>query len=300
MVLNIADIIRWSLHKSPKNVAAMYEKLSPLMCGLTHGTMLNFGYWDKNHCTPALAQKNMCDMVADMARFGDSAHSCLTVLDVGCGMCSPAIYWKSLYPTLDIHCINTSYKQLHDAMLSGFMPTLGAKITDQTGTSEKSFWPNLTSATATMLPFTSKSADCIIALESAQHFNPLESFVAESKRILKDAGVLIVAIPVLVKKSFTRLGILNFTWASEHYTLEHAHQKIMDNGFQICDERLVGAHVYGPLADYYMSNRLDIRQSVKQMGYSMYLESMIMASMKKMKKTFDAGMIDYAILQCRI
>ena len=111
-MLSISDFILWSLRKNPKDVTAMYETLSPLMCNITHNTMLNFGYWDKSHNTPALAQKNMCRIIADIAGFSNSRH---TILDVGSGLCSPAMYWKSLYPNMDIHCINISFQQLHHA-----------------------------------------------------------------------------------------------------------------------------------------------------------------------------------------
>ena len=158
----------------------------------------------------------------------------------------------------------------------------------------------MTNATATVLPFASDCADYVIALESAQHFSPLEHFVAESKRVLTDSGSLVIAIPIVLKDyvTFARLGILNFTWASEHYTLKHIRKIIHNNGFHICDERLVGQSVYGPLANYYINNQIKINRLIKDMKYPSYMESVIIKSMKKMKKTSDSGIIDYAIMRC--
>lgn len=301
IVLGISDFILWSLRKNPKDIVAMYDALSPLMCGLANSTMLNFGYWDDIHDTPLLAQKNMCNVISNMAGFDDLNQPDYVVLDVGCGLCSPAAYWKSIYTKMNIHCINISYEQLHDAMLANCNDIAIRDV--NCNNSVTNLPANLINASAIMLPFASNSVNCIVALESAQHFNPFENFIAESKRLLIDNdGVLIIAIPVVMHKPliFAHLGILNFTWASEHYTLAYIHQKIRDGGFQICDQHLVGKQVYGPLANYYTTNRKDIKSSIKKMDYPAYLESVIMSSMKKMKKASDAGVIDYAIIKCKI
>ena len=45
------------------------------------------------------------------------------------------------------------------------------------------------------LPFDDKSFDIIYATESIEHFNSLDTFFAESARLLKDDGVLIITTP---------------------------------------------------------------------------------------------------------
>ena len=114
-MLGVLDVVLWSLRKSPGDVVRMYERLSPLMCGITGGSMLNFGYWDCAHGTPALAQDNMCRLVADAAELSAAATGRLTVLDVGSGLCAPAMYWARHYSGMDVFCVNTSYGQLHEA-----------------------------------------------------------------------------------------------------------------------------------------------------------------------------------------
>lgn len=313
-MLGVCDILKWSISRDPRSVAAMYDVLSPLMCGIAGSRMLNFGYWDDAHDSPALAQENMCGTVSDMAELGGR----LSVVDVGCGFCAPAAYWKRAHPELVLHCVNTSYAQLREASglygagdcnCNGRGRPFDAVPDDESGTAcddnhgdgAAPVALNSINSSATALPFASGSIDRIVALESAQHFRPLGSFVSECRRLLPEDGILTVAIPVVTQNRMTlaRLGILNFTWASEHYVLSHVRKTLHDCGFVISDERLVGDSVYGPLADYYRSNRHDIREAVRNMGYPSYLEQVMAISMRKMGRASSAGIIQYALLKCR-
>ncbi len=317
-MLGVYDILKWSVSRDPRSVAAMYDVLSPLMCGIAGSRMLNFGYWDDAHDTPALAQENMCGVVSDMAELGGP----LAVVDVGCGFCAPAAYWKRANPELVLHCVNTSYAQLRGASglsgagghgcngrrrPSGVVPDGESSAAckgdhgDGAASVEAPVALNAINSSATALPLASGSVDRIIALESAQHFRPLGSFVSECRRLLSEDGILAVAIPVVTRSRMTlaRLGILNFTWASEHYLLSYVRRTLHDCGFGISDERLVGDSVYGPLADYYLSNRRDIRKAVRDMGYPSYLEPVMAISMRKMGRASSAGIIQYALLKCR-
>lgn len=314
-MLGVYDILRWSVSRDPRSVAAMYDVLSPLMCGIAGSRMLNFGYWDDAHDTPALAQENMCGVVSEMAELGGP----LAVVDVGCGFCAPAAYWKRANPELAVYCVNTSYAQLRGASAcgagggngrmrhSGAVPDGEGSAAcrsdhgDGAASAEAPVALNVINSSATALPLASGSVDRIIALESAQHFRPLGSFASECRRLLSEDGILAVAIPVVTRGRMTsaRLGILNFTWASEHYPLPYVRQTLHGCGFEISDERLVGDSVYGPLADYYRSNRRDIRKAVRDMGYPSYLEQVMAISMRKMGRASSAGIIQYALLKCR-
>ena len=76
-------------------------------------------------------------------------------------------------------------------------------------------------STSTKLPFANDSFDRVLALESAQHFKPLSDFISESKRILTKSGLLVMAVPVIIgNPSIRKLGLLKFTWSSEHYGLD--------------------------------------------------------------------------------
>lgn len=353
-MLGILDVLRWSLRKSPRDVVAMYNALSPLMCHAAQTSMLNFGYWDAVHDTPALAQKKMCDVVASMADF-DSIKNGL-VLDVGSGLGAPAAYWRRRYPSLGIHCVNTSYVQLYESEkrhvcgCSLFCNCTCDACGIHNGSTSKSADAGSVccscncncsddddnnnsngggdddnnddtdsmricrctctgscsplsgiNASATLLPFAGSTADCVVSLESAQHFTPLEKFILECRRVLTSRGTVAMAIPVVLGRlASVKLGLLNFTWASEHYNLKHVCGVIRDAGFEIASQQLVGGSVYAPLAEYYRSNRADVRRLVSHLQYPSYIEPMIAASMESMRRASDSGLIEYALLKCRL
>ena len=109
-----------------------------------------------------------------------------------------------------------------------------------------------------------------------------------------------MAIPVTLNSaSISKLGILKFTWSSEHYNLDHIRQLITDYGFTISDQKLIGSSVYDPLADYYVNNRLDIKKSILQQ-YSPYVETILFKSIQKMRKASQEKIIDYVLLKCHL
>ncbi|MBI5860006.1 MAG: methyltransferase type 11, partial [Nitrosarchaeum sp.] len=129
---------------------------------------------------------------------------------------------------------------------------------------------------------------------------PLKDFISESKRILKSNGILTLALPVtLPSASFVKLGILKFTWSSEHYGLEHVRKLVMSNGFTIQNEKLIGKNVYDPLANYYIEHRDELKKSILQ-KYPKYVEKILYTSILKMKKASEQKIIDYVVLKCRI
>ena len=241
----------------------------------TGGSMLNFGYWSKNHSEPISAQKNLCVVFAEMAELSTG----LKVVDVGSGLGAPSKLWRDTYSDIDLYDVNINFKQLVD---SGF---------------EKNI--EFLNSTSTKLPFVDNSVDRVLALESAQHFKPLSDFVLESKRILKKSGLLVMAVPVTLEKpSFGKLGILKFTWSSEHYSLDYLKNLITASGFYISDEKLIGSNVYNPLADYYSKNRDALKMSILK-NYPSYVEKILFKSIQKMKKASEEKIIDYVLLKCQ-
>jgi len=242
----------------------------------TGGDMLNFGYWDGNGCKPIDAQRNLCSLVGEIAGLGSAS----SLIDVGSGLAAPAAKWKLDYNALDISCVNINYRQLlHANSLAGI---------------------SLVNATSTALPFANESADRVIALESAQHFRPFDRFVRECRRVLKPNGMLVIAMPVTMRqrsrlKELVSLGLLSFTWSSEHYRLGDVKSAIEENGFEISEVRLVGKRVYEPLTDYYMQNREQLREKVLK-EYSSSVEGILYKSLLKMRDVSKKGVIDYAII----
>ncbi len=109
-----------------------------------------------------------------------------------------------------------------------------------------------------------------------------------------------LALPVVILDSSIRnLGILKFTWSSEHYPLEYVKGLLKSNGFSIEKEELIGSRVYEPLAEYYVKNRSILKNSIKKQ-YPDFVEKVLYKSILKMKKASEEKIIDYAILKCHL
>lgn len=276
MTINPIDVILWTLRRNEKDVVNLYSMLSPLMQIATGGNMLNFGYWDDENLDPLSAQENLCIKFAALAEL----ETAKTVIDVGSGLSAPAMFWKDNFPNISISCVNINYSQLSN---SGIQQNIG-----------------LFNSSSTKLPFSKNSVDRVLALESAQHFKPLSEFISESKRVLVDSGLLVLAVPVTVNPaSNKKLGILRFTWSSEHYSLDHVRHMIQSNGFAISQEQLIGSSVYVPLANYYLKHRDTLRNSILE-KYPSYVEKILFSSIQKMKKSSEEKIIDYVLLKCHL
>lgn len=243
----------------------------------TGGNFLNFGYWDDTTKNPVDAQKNLCNIAANMAHFEDATH----ILDVGSGFSEPAFLWKKNHPGVTITCVNINPIQLKSASTQASLKGI-----------------NLLNSTAVKIPISNESCDIVIALESAQHFKPIQDFVSETRRILKKDGIAIFAIPVLARPSnITKIGILKFTWSSEHYDIETVKVNILKAGLKIEEIKLIGSNVYIPLADYYIQNRQSLRSEILK-RYPSYVEKILFKSMLKMKQAAADHTIEYTLIKC--
>ena len=274
--INPLDVFLWTLRRNEKDVVNLYNTLSPVMQLATGGSMLNFGYWDKEHSDPITAQQNLCSYFAKLAEL----ETARTIIDVGSGLSAPAILWRDNYENISITCVNINYQQL---VHSGRQKNI-----------------EFVNSSSTKLPFSKNSIDRVVALESEQHFKPLSEFISESKRVLSDSGLLVLAIPITVNvSSISKLGILKFTWSSEHYELANIREMITSEGFRISEEKLIGSDVYEPLADYYVQNRTSLKDSILK-EYPPYVEKILFKSLQKMKKVSQEKIIDYVLLKCHL
>ena len=276
VAINPLDVFFWTLRRNEKDVVNLYSKLSPIMQLATGGSMLNFGLWSEKIHDPMSAQKNLCSYFGMFSEIRDAKF----VADVGSGLSAPAIFWRDMFPYLNIYCVNINYNQLAYAG------------------SQKNI--KFLNSSSTKLPLKNNSVDRVIALESAQHFKPLENFISESKRILKKSGLLMMAIPVTIDdSSITKLGILKFTWSSEHYSLEKVKNTISSAGFEISEEKLIGPNVYEPLAEYYIQNREKLKKFILE-KYPKYVENILYKSILKMKESSEKKIIDYVLLKSKL
>lgn len=247
----------------------------------TGGKMLNFGYWN-GVSDPVSAQQKLCSLVGDVAGL----HSAKKLIDLGSGLGAPAKFWLSKYNPLEVVCVNINHQQLLESRMDrGNSRSIDLSV----------------NATSVTLPFPAGTADRIVALESAQHFRPLSEFVKECRRVLVPGGILVLAIPVTsiplsgISK-LVKLGILSFTWSSEHYSADYVKATLLSNGFRILDLQGIGHEVYEPLTRYYVENRKSIRERI--LGhYPAYLERILHRSLLKMGQASEAGLIDYLLIK---
>jgi ubiquinone/menaquinone biosynthesis C-methylase UbiE len=337
--LNTLQSLLWILRHNEFDTINLYNSLTPFVQVATggNGKMLNFGYWSQNNKTsgmsPLQAQEELSALIG---KFGDfqSSHR---VIDIGSGFSAPAIQWKSTYDFLDIVCVNINSQQLSTASKT-LVPLIATRARFHATNADidssiistadaKARQPiitpvmcgdtiSLVNATATTLPFADKCVDRIVALESAQHFKPLQYFFKESTRILKPKGLIIIAIPVMMNSTgnkinrssfiqqFMKLGILYFSWASEHYTLENIRSSLKSEGISIEDIQHIGHYVYEPLADYYIQNRKLLKKAIRDSLSSHnqvisweIVENIIYRSALKMKDLSQKGIIDYVLIK---
>ena len=276
ITINPIDVFLWTFRKNEKDVINLYNTMSPVMQLATGGSMLNFGYWSSKHVDPISAQDNLCDVFGNLSELSTAKNA----IDVGSGLSAPSKLWRDSFPDLNLYDVNINFKQLCFSKHQKNIEFLNS--------------------TSTKLPFCDNSVDRVLALESAQHFKPLLDFIVESKRVLVKSGFLVIAIPITVSdSSLGKLGLLKFTWSSEHYSLDYLKNLLTSNGFKIINETLIGSNVYDPLADYYVENRKTLSNIILE-HYPAYMEKILYKSLLKMKKASQEKIIDYALLKCSL
>jgi hypothetical protein len=135
----------------------------------------------------------------------------------------------------------------------------------------------------------------------------------ESNRGVEENGIFVTAMPVIHNQyclhgndifskvisllySLFKLGILSFTWMSEHYDLNYIKSQIVTAGFQLRETKLIGRDVYEPLSNYYIKNREKLREAVLK-EYPSHVEKILYKSISKMNELSEERIIDYAIIR---
>jgi cyclopropane fatty-acyl-phospholipid synthase-like methyltransferase len=324
LLQNLLNPILWTTRRSEHDVVSLYDYLSGLMRITTEDYFLNFGYWNNGADSPREAQRRLCLMVADVSNL----YSARTVIDIGSGFSAPAVYWKSLFNSLNVVCVDVNLRQLKsgDSLQRSIKEnTITYRLPKDIAREIKSTLeldlPHLdeieklsfVNATSTELPFADNSVDRIIALESAQHFKPLGEFFMESNRVLEKNGMIVAAMPVVQNpeclhgsnifsemmsliSSFFKLGVLSFTWMSEHYELNYIKSQIINAGFQLKEINFIGCRVYEPLTKYYVQNREKLQNAILK-EYPSHIERILYKSILKMNELSRERVIDYAIIR---
>lgn len=315
------------LRRDERAVVNIYQTFISYARILSRTNIINFGFWTQETKSIRQAQEALCTLTGNLAELNTANN----VLDIGSGLSGPAEQWILEYKFINsLICIDVNYQALKMSReiysKCGYDNKVLAESSVKTEVTKKK---NITkhndvvlsrvNATATCLPFGDSSTDRVIALESAQHFKSFLEFIRESHRVLKNTGLIVLAIPVITSpepsgafrvkilnslRNLRVLGILSLTWASEHYELERIKSVISQEHFVIKDILKIGKSVYIPLTDFYVQDRKEFRSNVFD-NHDSFLkkitidiaERIVYRSALKMKQLSLSGNIDYVLIK---
>jgi MPBQ/MSBQ methyltransferase len=157
--------------KHPGSRAARYDATitNPRMRALYGDSgYFNVGYWIDGVGDLPHACERLVDEIASAV-----PRDARVILDVGCGLGAGTKRLAGRFPDALVAGVNFSGWQLMEARSRGVRALIAAD--------------------ATSLAITDRSADAVLAIESAEHFDSREDFFAEAHRVLRPDGVLALA-----------------------------------------------------------------------------------------------------------
>jgi SAM-dependent methyltransferase len=181
----------------------------------------NVGYWTAGVTDLVAACDRMVDEVASPI-----APDSRTIVDAGCGPGAGTRRLARLLPRATVIGANVSLWQLRTTHRRG-LPVLA---TD-----------------AALLGIASGSADAVVALESALHFNTRDAFFAEAFRVLRPGGVLTVAD--MLFRDADAIGPWMVPPANRIAGLADYEQRVHAAGFTAIASRDVTAMTWRPFCD---------------------------------------------------
>src|ERR687895_404528 len=302
---NPLDPVLWTVRRSEQDVISLYNYLSGLMHISTEDYFLNFGYWNEKINSPREAQLNLCSLIADVSNL----YSARLVLDIGSGFSVPAIYWKSLINSLNIVCLDVNLQQLK------FGVSLQRDLEAREKEKKKITIPSSKDSAQEFKSSFKQELPHIEHAEKLSYVNATSTALLfmESYRVLEKNGIFVTAIPIIYNQEhvrgnnilsgmislislFFKLGILKFSWMSEHYDLDFIKSQIGNAGFRSKEIKLIGTDVYEPLSKYYIQNREKLQHAILK-EYPSYVEKILYKSILKMNELSEERVIDYAIIR---
>jgi ubiquinone/menaquinone biosynthesis C-methylase UbiE len=222
--------------------------------------IVNMGYWREVD----VYQPNALDC-ATRALFqlvcvtGEVSGKDERVIDVGCG-----------FGTNCIHCArNFQPRQITGVNVSSVQIEIGERLVGEAQLQDRI---DFVEASATSMPFSASSADKILSIESAFHFNTREEFFQDAHRILRPGGLLAMADLVVPppRNPWQRLHLSGARRsqqipAANTYGIDDYVAKLEAAGFEILEAESIRGDVCLPFKRYQTARpvRAQIRETMR-------------------------------------
>jgi len=143
---------------------------------ISYTRYMNMGYWKGGAQTHDEAGEGLARLVGEAGQFSSSDY----ILDAGCGFAEQDLFWIGYFGVeritaidIDSDAINVARDRARE---SGLSDRLKLKV-----------------VSAVEMPFSDRTYDKVVALESAVQFMRREDFFHEAHRVLRAGGLLVAA-----------------------------------------------------------------------------------------------------------